>query len=157
MWIFGGSTPFYNQLSSVAQCHLKTEGALPFDLYYGAANTIEGFHGDQSALLCFSSTSKECHSYVEIIKILYKYNFFLRFDGTSYLTAASAKYEHKRTSLGKLSEGLIAISGYNSASGVTVELFANGNWYQQPDFPEESNFAEYSTITYENHLYIFGQ
>ena len=87
---------------------------------------------------------------------LYKYKFFFRFDGSSFLTAASAKYEHYHTSLGKLSEGLIAISGYSSASGVTVELFANGKWYQQPDFPEERSFAYYSTITYENRLYIFG-
>ena len=63
MWIFGGSPGgFEKQLSSVAQCHLKTEGKLPFELKYGAANTIEGFHGDQSALLCFSASSKECYS-----------------------------------------------------------------------------------------------
>jgi len=138
MWIFGGNsgTSFTKQLSSVAQCHLKTEGALPFELYSGAANTID----DQSALICFNGRIKECHS----------------FDGSSFLTAASAKYEHYHTSLGKLSEGLIAISGYSSASGVTVELFANGKWYQQPDFPEERSFAYYSTITYENRLYIFG-
>ena len=82
---------------------------------------------------------------------------FFRFDGTSFLTAASAKFEHYRTSLRKLNEGLIAISGRNSASGVTVELFADEKWYQQPDFPEEKNFAYYSTATYENHLYIFGK
>ena len=65
MWIFGGmsGTSFTKQLSSVAQCHLKREGSLPFDLGDGAANTIEGFQGDQSVLICFSGSSpKECHS-----------------------------------------------------------------------------------------------
>ena len=63
MWIFGGHTGgFKKQLSSVAQCHLKTEGTLSFELYAGAANTIEGFHRDVSALICFHSYNKECYS-----------------------------------------------------------------------------------------------
>ena len=64
MWVFGGYTGFYRQLSSVAQCHLKTEGQLPFDLYLGAANTVEGFNGVQTTILCFDDTApyKTCHS-----------------------------------------------------------------------------------------------
>ena len=63
MWVFGGSSGFKRQLSSVAQCHLKTEGQLPFDLNDGAANTVEGFNGVQTTILCFhSSSQKSCHS-----------------------------------------------------------------------------------------------
>ena len=63
MWIFGGVRgTFLKQLSSVAQCHLKTEGSLSFELYSGAANTIEGFHGEESALICFHRDTKECYS-----------------------------------------------------------------------------------------------
>ena len=54
-----------------------------------------------------------------------------------------------------MNEGLIAISGYKS--GVEVELFANGNWYEQPPFPEENYIRDYSTATYQNMLYIFGE
>ena len=31
MWVFGGRGDYSRQLSSVARCHLKTEGQLPFD------------------------------------------------------------------------------------------------------------------------------
>ena len=64
MWVFGGSGSFEKQLSSVAQCHLKTEGKMPFDLDRGAANTVEGFNGVQTTILCFHASTpyKTCHS-----------------------------------------------------------------------------------------------
>jgi len=64
MWVFGGRDAFKRQLSSVAQCHLKTEGQMPFDLEFGAANTVEGFNGVQTTILCFhySAPYKTCHS-----------------------------------------------------------------------------------------------
>ena len=57
-----------------------------------------------------------------------------------------------------MNEGLIAISGipYQDA-GVEVELFANGNWYNQPPFPGEKYIQYYSTATYQNVLYVFGE
>ena len=63
MLVFGGYN-FKRQLSSVAQCHLKTEGKMPFDLEFGAANTVKGFNGVQTTLLCFDDTSpfKACHT-----------------------------------------------------------------------------------------------
>ena len=54
MWIFGGSGTYMRQLSSVGKCGLKSEGTLPFDLNWGAANTVDGFNGAQLALLCFN-------------------------------------------------------------------------------------------------------
>ena len=62
MWIFGGTGTYMRQLSSVGKCGLKSEGTLPFDLYGGAANTVDGFNGAQSALLCFNQYSTVCHS-----------------------------------------------------------------------------------------------
>ena len=63
MWIFGGVAHYKQQLSSVGKCGLKFEGNLPFDLYMGAANTIDGSNGAQLALLCFDSDSPTvCHS-----------------------------------------------------------------------------------------------
>jgi len=63
MWIFGGSFSYKRQLASVGKCGLKSVGTLPFDLYYGAANTVDGFNGAQSALLCFDFFSPTvCHS-----------------------------------------------------------------------------------------------
>ena len=56
-----------------------------------------------------------------------------------------------------MKEGLIAISGETYQDSSEVELFANGNWYEQPPFPEERNFYGYSTATYQNILYIFGE
>ena len=73
MWVFGGENDFKRQLSSVGQCHLKTEGTLPFDLVDGAANTVDGFNGAETALLCFDNTSpyNACNSYVNIF--IYSY------------------------------------------------------------------------------------
>ena len=82
-------------------------------------------------------------------------NINLRFNGTNFVTAVSSNHPHSMTSLGKMNEGLIAISG--ASSGVEVELFANGNWYDQPPFPEEKDIRVYSTATYQNILYVFGE
>ena len=64
MWVFGGDGSYKRQLSSVAQCHLKTEGTMPFDIDRGAANTVEGFNEAETTILCFhySSPYKICHS-----------------------------------------------------------------------------------------------
>ena len=66
MWVFGGDGSYKRQLSSVAQCHLKTEGSMPFDLVSGAANTVDGFDGVETTILCFSidlySPYKLCNS-----------------------------------------------------------------------------------------------
>jgi len=110
MWVFGGTGVFSKQLSSVAQCHLKTEGKMPFDLDNGAANTVEGFNGVQTTILCFHNSSpyKSCYS----------------FDGTNFETASSSNHPHRYTSLGKMNEGVVAISGYTyQDSSVEVELF----------------------------------
>ena len=82
----------------------------------------------------------------------------LRFDGSNFVTSASSNHPHLYTSLGKMNEGLIAISGYPyQDTSVEVELFANGNWYDQPPFPEEKDIRYYSTATYQNILYVFGE
>ena len=63
MWIFGGYRDYIRQLALVGKCGLKSEGRLPFDLFMGAANTIDGLNGAQSALLCFDLHSPAvCHS-----------------------------------------------------------------------------------------------
>ena len=79
-----------------------------------------------------------------------------RFDGTEFKSAASSNYPHHVTTLGKIDEGLVAISG-GSGSTNEVEIFSNGNWYDQPAFPEEKCFRHYSTATYQNMLYVFGE
>ena len=78
-----------------------------------------------------------------------------RFDGTSFITAASSNYGHLWTSLGKISAGLVAIGGLYSDND--VELYASGNWYNQPRFPEDDYFCDYSVATYEDQLYVFGE
>ena len=82
MWVFGGGYDFDRQLSSVGQCRLKTEGRLPFDLSYGAANTVDGFNGAETAFLCFNymyqhipSPYNACNSYVNIS--LYTIDFYI--------------------------------------------------------------------------------
>ena len=78
-----------------------------------------------------------------------------RFDGYSFITAASSNHGHRETSLGKISAGLVAISGVYSNN--EVELYASGNWYNQPRFPEEDYFCYYSVATYDDQLYVFGE
>ena len=78
-----------------------------------------------------------------------------RFDCNSFITAASSKHGHRYTSLGKISAGLVAIAGFGSNN--EVELYESGNWYNQPRFPEEDSFYDYSVATYEDLLYVFGE
>ena len=40
--------------------------------------------------------------------------------------------------------------------GNEVELYTNGHWVQQTPFSENA-FYGYSTATYENVLYVFGE
>ena len=70
------------------------------------------------------------------------------------MAAASSKHPHEMTSLGKIESGLVAISGYKG--GREVELYIYGSWLQQPPFLEDDYWA-YSTATYENVLYVFGE
>ena len=57
-----------------------------------------------------------------------------------------------------MNEGLLAISGASyQGSSVEVELFSDGCWYEQQPFPEEKSFDYYSTATYQNLLYVFGE
>ena len=85
------------------------------------------------------------------VYIIYK----LSFDGRTTASAASSNHPHEYTSLGKLSSGLVAVSGYQS--GVEVELFSAHAWSRQPDFPESSYFYLYSTATVADALFIFGE
>ena len=56
--------------------------------------------------------------------------------------------------MGKIEPGLVAIGGYTG--GNKVELYTNGHWVQQPPFPEYVIYG-YSTATYDNVLYVFGE
>ena len=81
----------------------------------------------------------------------------LSFDGFVFKAAASSNRQHILTSLGKIEAGLVAIGGADLFSpGNDVELYTDGHWVQQPFFPEYS-FRGYSTATYENVLYVFGE
>ena len=83
------------------------------------------------------------------------HDIYFRFDGSIFSTAASSTYPHQYTSLGRIAEGLVAISGYHS--GLEVELFANGYWFEQPEFPESVDyFKRYSVATVHNTLYVIG-
>ena len=72
------------------------------------------------------------------------------------MKAASSTYPHSHTSLGKIDEGLVAISG-TDGSGLAVELFDKGDWVEQPSFPQNGvNFWWYSVATVDNNLYVMG-
>ena len=58
------SEDYSRQLLSVGKCGLKSEGRLPFDLWGGAANTVDGLNGAQSALLCFNKYSFHVATYL---------------------------------------------------------------------------------------------
>ena len=73
------------------------------------------------------------------------------------MTVASSNHPHAITPLGKIKQDLVAISGANGDRGPDVELFGNGHWYEQPSFPVEDYFYGYSTVTYQNQLYVFGE
>ena len=81
-------------------------------------------------------------------------NLNLSFNGSGFKTAASSNHPHRITSLGKIEAGLVAMGDYDG--GNKVELYTNGHWVQQPPFPED-DIKWYSTATYENILYVFGE
>ena len=82
-------------------------------------------------------------------------NYKFSFDGSTTASAASSDHPHRYTSLGKLSSGLVAISGRYAAN--EVELFSAHAWSRQADFPESDYFYGYSTATVADELYIFGE
>ena len=90
---------------------------------------------------------------VYFLKIRNYWNF--SFDGSEFKLAASSNHKHRMTSLGKIEEGLVAIGDFYG--GNEVELYTNGDWAQQPPVPEEGWLYGYSTVTYENVLYVFGE
>ena len=73
--------------------------------------------------------------------------------------AVSTIHPHGFTSLGKIPDGLVAIGrcDFDYAFGVYVELYSSEKWTVQPSFPADESFCYYSTATYENVLYVFGQ
>ena len=84
----------------------------------------------------------------------------LSFDGYVFKDASSSNHPHAYTSLGKIGSDLVAISGYKAAR--KVELYTNGSWLQQSSFPGAhcdycDYFDSYSTVTYNNEVYIFGE
>ena len=79
----------------------------------------------------------------------------MSFDGSEFKAAASSDHPHIYTTLGKIEAGLVAIGG-DWGGGNKVELYTNGHWVQQPPFPEDT-IRSYSTATYENVLYVFGE
>ena len=93
-------------------------------------------------------------------------NINLSFDGydspsnDSFQLADSTYHNHAWTSLGKIESGLVAISGKDG--GREVELYTNGSWISQTPFPAAfcdycDSFHSYSTATYNNTLYVFGE
>ena len=87
-------------------------------------------------------------------------NINLSFDGYDFQLAASSNHPHRRTSLGKIESGLVAISGYGG--GREVELYTDGSWISQTPFPAAfcnycDSFDSYSTSTFNNELYVFGE
>lgn len=79
----------------------------------------------------------------------------LSFNGEVFSDIADSNFSHRLTTLAKLKEGIVAISGHQSEN--KVELFSNGNWLLQPDFPEKEAFWYFSTVTIDNIVFIFGK
>ena len=86
-----------------------------------------------------------------------KNNKNLSFDGTNFKKISNSNHPHRGTTLGKLKEGPVAICDNKLETGY-VEIFSNEIWIKQPPFPENLKFySYYSTTTYNNVLYVFGE
>ena len=86
-----------------------------------------------------------------------KSNKSLSFDGADFKKISYSNHPHRGTTLGKLREGPVAICDYKLETG-HVEIFSNEIWIEQPPFPEIFTFySYYSTTTYNNVLYVFGE
>lgn len=69
-------------------------------------------------------------------------NLILRFDGVTQAAASSSEFPHQSSALGKLSEGLIAVSGYTGPQENEI-------------FPEFFLRVERTTmILFKSHVYI---
>ena len=76
----------------------------------------------------------------------------------NFSEAISSTYANRGTSLGRIEEGLVVVSGYSSSSELEVELFANSYWFEQPSFPDcVSNFWRYSVATVDNTVFTIGK
>ena len=85
-----------------------------------------------------------------------KSNENLSFDGTDFKKISNSNHPHRGTTLGKLREGPVAICDDKLETG-DVEIFSNDHWIQQPPFPDLKFYSYYSTATYNNMLYVFGE
>ena len=84
--------------------------------------------------------------------------WILSFNGTTFSEAISSTYANRGTSLGRIEEGLVVVSGYSSSSELEVELFANSYWFEQPSFPDcVSNFWRYSVATVDNTVFTISK
>ena len=72
------------------------------------------------------------------------------------MTVGPSSERHYLTSLGKLQNSLIAISGYYYQSS-SVEIFENGFWQKSQDFPHTAGaLYHYSMVTKDDLLYVVG-
>ena len=63
MWIFGGySSDEKYQLSLVEDCHLRRIGRMSFSVTDGAVGLVGESDKESVAMICFSGSSKDCHS-----------------------------------------------------------------------------------------------
>ena len=75
------------------------------------------------------------------------------------MRASRLTYIHEKITFGKIKEGIVAAGGYGKEAN-KVELYSNETWIEQPSpIPEDhlNVFAIYSTVTYENVIFFFGE
>jgi len=85
---------------------------------------------------------------------IFSSNILSRFDGRNVVSAQSANFEHRYSSLGRYRNTPMAIGGYYTN---TVESLSNGKWNFEHNFPFGIILAFFSTVTLNNNLYIFGE
>ena len=159
MTIFGGSlyNPYKNQISVIESCRLTRVGHLPMHFFGGACNTFTTSSGQEETLLCFGMAGENsCHRSSWKSKTSLELNF--SYDGKDVTIASSSRYSHALTSLGRLENLAIAVGSVGKPGNIKVEALQSGTWLELADFPfANRNLYSYSTITFNDSLYLFGK
>ena len=76
--------------------------------------------------------------------------------GDTLIDASTSNHTHRWISLARLGESIpVAVGG---SSSLKVEALEGDSWRDLDDYPfAESYFYLYSTVTFNNDLYIFGK
>lgn len=143
-YIFGGST-HGKQISRVENGQVTRIGTLPKPFNLPSCGVYDK-NNQPYVLICFNYYFQECVSWSD--------------DGSdATVHPSSSAYSHRVASIGRVGQSLFVIGsdGDETKRHRGMEEFINNEWVVRGDFPYANEYYnDYSMVSFENALYVFG-